>query len=105
MAKIIDITKKNSHHTEKFSPAAEIVALAGTYEAEVDILHYYAETVEELLPQMAELIGINVSDFILETGSLIGLDMGMKQGELSPLVYHAAKGDVEYSVLFLYQGR
>lgn len=98
MAKIIDITKKNSHHTEKFSPAAEIVALAGTYEAEVDILHYYAETVEELLPQMAELIGINVSDFILETGSLIGLDMGMKQGELSPLVYHAAKGDVEYSV-------
>lgn len=34
MAKIIDITKKNSHHTEKFSPAAEIVALAGAYEAE-----------------------------------------------------------------------
>lgn len=32
MAKIIDITKKNSHHAENFNPAAEIMALAGAYE-------------------------------------------------------------------------
>lgn len=80
MAKIIDITKKNSHQAGNFNPAAEIVALAGAYEAEADILHYYAKTVEELLPQMAELIEINVSDFVLETGSLIGLDRGDEAG-------------------------
>ena len=38
MAKIIDITKKNSHQAGNFSPAAEIVALAGAYEGGADIL-------------------------------------------------------------------
>lgn len=32
MAKIIDITKKNSRNAGNFNPAAEIVALAGAYE-------------------------------------------------------------------------
>lgn len=35
MAKIIDITKKNSHQAGNFNPAAEIVALAGAYEGEL----------------------------------------------------------------------
>ncbi len=66
MAKIIDITKKNSHHAENFNPAAEIVALAGAYEGGADILYCYAEAVEELLPQMAELMEVNVSDLVLK---------------------------------------
>ena len=98
MAKIIDITKKNSHQAGNFSPAAEIVALAGAYEGGADILYCYAEAVEELLPQMAELMEVNVSDFVLEKGSLISLDRDMKQGELGPIVYRAIKGDTEYSV-------
>lgn len=36
MAKIIDITKKNSHHAGNFNPAAEIMALAGAYEGGAD---------------------------------------------------------------------
>lgn len=98
MAKIIDITKKNSHHAGNFNPAAEIMALAGAYEGGADILYCYAEAVEELLPQMAELMEVNVSDFVLEKGSLISLDRDMKQGELGPIVYRAIKGDTEYSV-------
>lgn len=84
MAKIIDITKKNSHQAGNFNPAAEIVALAGAYEGGADILYCYAEAVEELLPQMAELMEVNVSDFVLEKGSLISLDRDMKQGGTWP---------------------
>lgn len=66
-------------------------ALAGAYEGGADILYCYAEAVEELLPQMAELMEVNVSDFVLEKGSLISLDRDMKQGELGPIVYRAIK--------------
>ena len=76
MAKIIDITKKNSHQAGNFNHAAEIVALAGAYEGGADILYCYAEAVEELLPQMAELMEVNVSDFVLEKGSLIRYEAG-----------------------------
>lgn len=49
-------------------------------------------------PADGRLMEVNVSDFVLEKGSLISLDRDMKQGELGPIVYRAIKGDTEYSV-------
>lgn len=61
-----------------------------------DIVQKYMEAVEKLLPEMASMLGLTVSDFTPDKESLIALRDNMIKGEYSSVVYRAEKDGRKY---------
>lgn len=106
MAKIIDMkeNKKNTGSTTMTlsnEVAEEVVDLAAEHEMQATALYTYAQCVRDCLPQIAELLQLNICDLTMDKASLEKVEENLQYGDFHPLVYRASNGDEDYLAMFL----
>lgn len=107
MAKIIEMKenkdKKNVSELDLFAGLeGEILNLSLKYAMWADVLYTYSQCVRACLPEIADLLEVDVADLIMEKGNLIDMEEGLQNGEFLPLVFRASKEDEKYvAMLFV----
>lgn len=105
MVKIIDMkeNKDKKNAVDLFAGLeGEILNLSLKYSMWADVLYTYSQCVRECLPEIADLLEVDVADLIMEKGNLIDMEEGLQSGEFLPLVFRVSKEDEKYvAMLFV----
>lgn len=56
---------------------------------------------EEFLPELAEMIDMDASEFFMRAGDLEEFDYCLQQGSVTPLFFYATRGDTEYTITII----